>query len=437
MNNVDVLNLEWSSTPNRDRIVSTLVSNYLRHQGYTVHEGCVFNGFELIRKLKPKLFFINGAIGAKINFELVKFAKSRGIHVVSLSAEGNFTEDKNVGIGPFFWGWNHTKKLVEDFNLVWSERVKRMILSEFPELKNRVRVSGGVGFDVYQITSKIAKDEFLAKYGKTDYKTVLGVGCWDFGTMYPEDYRHPEIVKRFSRDEIERFKKDRGLFNKIILQAVKNNPDVLFIFKEHPGRQLEYKSSAIEGIENYQNVLAFKREESVDKCINASDLWLIYESTTAMEAWLYGKNTFKLNPTGIDFKRNELHQGTPLLETYKELQNVLDNLKAGKYKEFKYSDIQKELVERIIQWTDGLNHVRAGNEMIKLISCPKAPKSKIYLAWILHSFKNQIMKSKATLPRFDSSELKDYAKSQMELQLAYYKTKQLSKKDLITLNGIL
>ena len=308
MRQVDILNLEWSSTPNRDRIVSTLISNYLRYQGFSVHEGCVFNGFELIRKLKPRLFFINGAIGAKINFELVKFAKSRGIHVVSLSAEGNFTEDKNVGIGPFFWGWNHSKKLVEDFNLVWSERVKGMIVAEYPELTSRIKVSGGVGFDVYQIDDKIPKRDFLSKYNKLEFETVVGVGCWDFGTMYKEDYRHSEILKRFTLEEIERFKNDGVIFNKIILQVVKNNPEILFIFKEHPGRQLEHKSSAIEGVDKFPNVLIFKREESVDKCINASDLWLVYESTTAMEAWLYGKNTFKINPTGIDFKRNELQR---------------------------------------------------------------------------------------------------------------------------------
>jgi len=435
MNKVDVLNLEWSSNPNRDRIVSTLISNYLRLQGYSVYEGCVFNGFELIRKLKPRLFFINGAIGAKINFELVKFAKSRGIHVVSLSAEGNFTEDATVGIGPFFWGWNRTKKLVENFNLVWSERVKGMILREFPELESKVKVSGGVGFDVYQIANRITKDEFLEKYNKSGYKKVLGVGCWDFGTMYPEDYRHPEIVKRFTSQEIERFKKDRGLFNKIILKAVKNNPDVLFIFKEHPGRQLEYKSSAIEGIENYQNTLAFKREESVDKCINASDLWLIYESTTAMEAWLYGKNTFKLNPTGIDFKRNELHKGSSLLETYEELQGVLDDLKVNSFEKFSYSDTQMKLVKMIIQWTDGLNHVRAGNFMIELLKAPNISKKELDISWTWSAFKNYVGEFSGTRPKFDKKQLEKYSAQQMLKQQTFYQQRKLDRVDLLDIKS--
>ena len=61
----DILNLEWSSSNSRDRVVSTLVSNYLRYQGFNVTEGNIFKGYQLIRELKPKLLFINGSVGAK------------------------------------------------------------------------------------------------------------------------------------------------------------------------------------------------------------------------------------------------------------------------------------------------------------------------------------------------------------------------------------
>ena len=49
MSKADVLNLEWSSFPSRDREMATLVCNYLRFQGYSVIEGSIFN-----RKNSPK-----------------------------------------------------------------------------------------------------------------------------------------------------------------------------------------------------------------------------------------------------------------------------------------------------------------------------------------------------------------------------------------------
>ena len=55
---MDVLNLEWTSYPSRDRNMATLVCNYLRYMGVTVKESSVFCGFEMIDKLKPGLLFI-------------------------------------------------------------------------------------------------------------------------------------------------------------------------------------------------------------------------------------------------------------------------------------------------------------------------------------------------------------------------------------------
>jgi hypothetical protein len=44
---LDVINLEWSSKPNRDRQVTTLVCNYLRYMGYSVSEYSCFDNYVL------------------------------------------------------------------------------------------------------------------------------------------------------------------------------------------------------------------------------------------------------------------------------------------------------------------------------------------------------------------------------------------------------
>ncbi|WP_242364529.1 hypothetical protein [Bacteroides uniformis] len=138
MNRIDVLNLEWTSYPSRDRNIASLICNYLRIQGYHVVEESIFNGFYAINKYKPTLLFITNGVGARINFQLVKYASLKGIKVVTLTSEGNFKDDIN-SLPEFLWGWNKDHCLYEDVNMQWSERTRKLILSRFPELKKKLR----------------------------------------------------------------------------------------------------------------------------------------------------------------------------------------------------------------------------------------------------------------------------------------------------------
>ncbi|MBN1637366.1 MAG: hypothetical protein JW866_00240, partial [Ignavibacteriales bacterium] len=191
---IDILNLEWSSAPSRDRQMATLVCNYLRYMRYEVLEDIMFLGCNLINKYKPHLYFNVGPIGAKTNFKVMKYARGRNIVAVSLVAEGNFRTDKKT-IGQFVWGWNKKKVLYENLNMQWSERTRNSTYEYFPQLKGKIKVSGAVGFDVYKISKNKLQKEFLEKYNKNNYKKVIGVGCWDFGAFHPEDRRHKTVMK--------------------------------------------------------------------------------------------------------------------------------------------------------------------------------------------------------------------------------------------------
>ena len=322
MHQIDVLNLEWSSFPSRDREAASLVCNYLRYMGRSVSDGCVFNGFRLIDKLKPRLLFINCINGASINVELMRYAKSRGIICVTGVAEGNFRESE---IDEFVWGNNRDKKIVEDVLLLWSEFSKAMTLKRYPELKDEIRVTGSPGFDKYKIIRQ--DDSWLDdRVDKTRFKKVVGLGCWDFGLVYHEDYRFSSYYKSFlSSDEIEFFRKDREKFNHEMLELVSSNPDILFILKEHPANQLGHFASGIEGCDAFENVVVLKNEVSIAQCIALADVWLSYESTTAMEAWAMGRQTALLNPSGIDFAmRSDVYRGQPCFTSASALSAALD-----------------------------------------------------------------------------------------------------------------
>lgn len=350
---VDILNLEWTSSPSRDREAATLVCNYLRLRGYSVHEGCVFNGYSLIDSLKPSLLFITNSVGAGVNLSLIKYAKMKGIHCVTSFAEGNFKEES---IEQFLWGVNKEKKLYEDLTLFWNENSYKYSISSHPEIKEKVGVAGCVGFDRYKLIES-EKD-------KNEKFTVL-VSCWNFDFIDPTN----SIVyglfngKKIASEYLDFFKSDREKFNKELLNLINALPDVNFVIKMHPGCLGGQYYSGIQGVEAFDNVTLLKNEVAISELIRTCNILLSYESTTALEAWLMDKTTLLLNPSGTEFiMREGFHQGQPAYTNSDELVEVITSYReSGCLKAFDVlCSKRKALIEEIACWSDGLNHVRLG-----------------------------------------------------------------------------
>jgi len=450
---VDVLNLEWSSSPSRDRESSTLVCNYLRYQGLNVVEGSVFIGFSLINQLKPKLLFISNAIGATINIDLVKYAKSLGIYCVTGTSEGNFREEQ---ISQFIWGHNTEQILFEDFWAVWTKQAKEMVVKKHPEISNRVVICGGQGFDRYVISSH--DDQWFKPTQEQTSKLTIGIGCWDFGLFYEQDSRYRKISKHLDKNQIDFFKADCLKFNKELKTLIENHPHITFIIKLHPGNQLGDASSGVEGLRNLPNVYIYKNDASVLQCICASDIWLSYESTTAMEAWLMNKPTALLNPSGIDFPlRHNMHLAQPNFPDAKAWSSAINEfIKTGILPEFsKYLDRQKDIIRSTIQWDDGLNHVRIGNVILNLLESapPPAPfpphagkQSFNILNRIKHLAYWKLSSSLRILPRFgkfykqhksiwSEPQLNAFSANRQTDQITFYQEYNLSKALLRSISG--
>jgi hypothetical protein len=444
---IDVISLEWTTTPMRDRVSATLVCNYLRLQGFSVKETSVYNGFQAIHEAKPRLLFITNTVGAVENLELMRYAKRRNMVGVSLVSEGNFIGDEDYQ-REMIWGWNKEEKLYEDLNLQWSEVTRQITFKLHPELQGKIKVSGGVGFDNYRIAPSIDfKDALLGKYGKSNYRKVIGIGCWDFGCLYPEDPRFQVFGKLFSEPEIARFKKDSFKFDEILVELANSNEDTLFLLKQHPGVQLGHMASGIAKAAQLKNVLVLTNEEPILTCIQASDIWVVYDSTTAMEAWLLGKRTCLLNPSGRDFPRDKLSEGSPAFTSANELQRYFDCFYAGEdsIDFLKRATDRRRLTQAIIQWDDGLNHVRAGNEIIELLE--RSPQAsfvseslrEMMIRWKQRAkwhfspyvrWSERFRTSYANRRNFSTAALNDYQGKKLREQEAFYHRLGLSLADL-------
>lgn len=451
MSRTDVLNLEWRSFPSRDRDASTLVANYLRLAGLSVVEGCVFEGYELIRRLKPKLLFISNSIGAEINLKLIKYAKSRGVLCISGSAEGNFRRE---GIEEFVWGHNREHVLYEDRLLLWSEQARSFTLEAFPELEGRVGVSGGVGFDLYRMIQP-NRDWLWERTGGRNYQKVVGVGCWDFGITSPDDPRYSYFLDYYGEEAIRFFRKERDVFNQVLLELAGRNADVLFLLKEHPGRRQGYWASAIEGCEELPNVVIERNGVSIKDCLQVSDVWISFESNTAMEAWLYGIPTGLLNPGGTDFpNRHEIHKGQPNFINADQWHEAIHAcFSTGILPGFDAkAEVRERIIRHTIQWNDGLNHVRFGNSILDLIeqgdsctpaaqakSAPRYPTAKERLReWLLWNGSPSLKAFSRPFANYwaqyrgqwDARQLAEFGARLMDMQQTFYRENDLDERGM-------
>lgn len=335
--------------------------------------------------IKPDVILQANTIGSNLYFEISKIAHEQNIPLFALISEGNFRTDGSFD----YWGFNRDRKFYQDFVCCWSDRTAAFLKTEVPEAIDKIVVTGGVGFDRYRIYEFMKKEEFLKKYNKQQYTKVIGYAGWAFGKL---DHRRGKeellIWLKGDTDRLNWIEEQRKKVRDILQQAIENNPDTLFILKQHPQENAPERPDPVKNemceLIHYKNVIYLCNEESIHDLISVSDLWTCFESTTTLEAWLMGKYTIFINPDP-DFKRDSLYKGSPLITNYDLFQKLIDEFYSKNIIEDFFSDkkdtIRKKLIKDIIGFGDGLNHIRASFYFQKTLhnSTSKNSKYKFHL----------------------------------------------------------
>lgn len=436
MTKVDILNLEHTSYSSRDTESASLVCNYLRMQGLNVVEGCVFQGYELLLRYRPRVLYITGVEGANINVKVAQFAKYLGCKVVSQCGEGIF---KHRFGKKYYLGWLYNEKYPIDKWLLWNKRALDNFKEEVPEIYTTMCMAGSPGHDRYKIVQNKSVLQIPEKYS-----TVIGVGCW---TWWPSSYKE-EVQKDFVVNEARRFEQE-------LKKIIEHCQDTYFLLKEHPG-SLSHEDGGIASCINYPNVQLLK-DESIFDCIAASDIWLTVESTTATEAWLLNKQTALLNPSGIDWPlpRQGFHLAQPNYpdaDTW--IKAIATYKKTGHLPGFTdFKEQQEELLCDIAGHADGLNHVRTGNIILDVLDeppvTPVETTFKEHIKLVINSFLHwHFSKYHAYMPKnipyfkffeefykqykkvWNQQEREQLSRLRYEEQLAFYRNCNLSLSDL-------
>lgn len=335
----------------------------------------------LMRRLKPYGVLLPNAKGHHMYFEIAKYAYKNHIQVFALESEGHFRTD---GTFPY-WGYNTDHFFYQEWVTCWSDRTRQFIRSiARNEQKNKIVLTGGVGFDRYPICNFEPRKKFLARFNKEKYQRIIGYAGWGFGKIYSahKNIAHTHIFPEDKNKRWQWIEGQRKHVRDALRFVIEHNPETLFIFKRHPKESFE--SDTYEGpnemneLLDYENVLYFRQEEDIHNLINVSHLWLGFETTTTLEAWLMGKTTILIN-SEEDFPRNNLHLGSPKVKTADELQRcILEYFETGTLKDFEDDHLKAarhKLVSDTIGYSDGLNHLRAVYYFSKSLNKPHSTRT--------------------------------------------------------------
>lgn len=381
----DILNLEWSSSGRDIDIIEPVLLYLERKYSLNIIRDSMADYAYKVIKYKPKMVLISNGIGAVRNKNLMRLSSKLGIKVVTLIAEGD-VPDTNL-VEAFFWGNNAEKFFYQDLHLEWSKRNVENIKKLIPAACNyNIKVSGATGFDRYRFAQFMSKSEFVNLCAKGEYEKVIGIAAWGFDLVLGKySDQLPDMYKgRMDQETLNIHRKNKDLLQHIYRTLIEQNKDILFVLKYHPG-MLQEELTELHGLEEYQNVVSLRGSEiNIGDVINACDLWIAYESTTCLEAWLLGKKTMLIAPLNFQTGRSEIAQGSPIKTTYKDVQIGIDHFyQSNQLIGFdELEDKRKALVSDIIQWDDGKNHIRAGEYIYEEMTREK--KSGSFAdAWII------------------------------------------------------
>ena len=156
-----------------------------------------------------------------------------------------------------------------------------------------------------------------------------------------------------------------------------------------------------------------------------------------------------LNPTGIDFPRANVYRGSPNYPDVPTLQAAIDTFySTHKLPGFHAMKSEREeVIRETIQWDDGLNHVRVGNEIIRVLrrgekrKKERIPISLREIKWTQYLLSRGLPRKKNNfiynrLGEFDCEELSRRDREIYNQQITYYKRMGLSKDDLQSIIAI-
>jgi len=340
-----VLFTEWNTSGRDFGIVLPLIYYFENILGWNVEFQSIFN-LPAILKTSPDIVIMSNTVGSTWNVKMAELINDSSIPLFSHVSEGLFRENEIDG---FLWGWNKKRKFNECIMSVWSMASYRMCINKYPQHSDKIKVSGSISFDKYKIFS-------FRRINSMGFKKVIGYAAFDFNNV--SSSQKQIIINEMGQEHYNVLLSWLPIAQNILRYIVAKNPDIMFMVKPHPGDGQKYPLEC-RGLENMRNLTICRYDSSIMDVIYSSDIWLNINSTTNMEAWLLNKPSIAFNDS-VKMNSSDVLYGA-IIENDPSIINDLiqEYYQTGELQRFQAkANIREKLVEDLIQFNDGLNHIR-------------------------------------------------------------------------------
>ena len=340
-----VLFLEWSTSGREFDIACPLMYVFERHLGWNVEYKCQFNFLDVLRT-RPNLVIMSGTVGAASGLAWAKRISDSGIPLVSHVTEGIY---RSEDIEAFVYGWASSEQpLPEKRSMLWSDFNRELAINAFPNLEEKLAVSGAVGFDKYSFLT-IKRKEFKSRdkehvavgYSGFDFNRCLA-GLSENKDSDQGSYKHLLRSKSRCRDYLR--------------AMVVNNPEVNFIFKPHPGDGLSDPPECA-GLEVYKN-FCIATDPSMVNFLSQVDMLVSFNSTTTIDAWAMNIPAVVLNDDQRNLSNDGLSEAIRLQHPI-DFNKYVDLVRGGaSLRQISDGNAIDRIIARTIGSADGMNHLR-------------------------------------------------------------------------------
>jgi len=380
-----VLFIEWSTKGRDFEIDLPLIYFFEKYLNWDVKYISLFN-IPAILRLRPDIVIMSNTTGAYENFYISKLIATSGIPLFSHVSEGMFRPEH---LDNALWGWNSEKYFYEKHLMLWSYSTYCMSIQKYPNLKNKLRVSGSIGHDKYKIFSHI--NIFANQLQQNKYKMIVGYACFDFHNIIKNRERYSNLQ---SKERIDYIINSIVTIKNLLFNLIKENPNILFVAKAHPGDG-NILPKEIEGLLKFKNFMLVN--DSIIDIIGSVNIWMSFNSSTNLEAWLFDKPTIVFATNNL-IRSSKVVEGSIRENKFEKIQQYFNEyMETEKIENFNKKDnLRKELISDLIGFEDGLNHIRFMSFLRKYIE--KEQKNDI-ISWnitlkerILFFFKHLLYK---------------------------------------------
>ena len=341
-----VLFINWTTRGRDVEIDLPLMYFFEKVFGWRVEHASMFN-LPRILSLKPDIVLMPNTTGGVRQVEISELVEQSGFPLFSHVSEGMFREEN---LDEFIWGAGCNKKrLCENLSMYWSDRCVKLAVSRYPELKNKILCSGAVGVDKYQFKES-------SKIQIPGYQRYIGFAAFDYHNIIQKKER---FINENGIVAFNRLLRNLEKTNEILKNIIETNKDICFFLKSHPGDGEGKISLEFEGLEKYKNTLFVDKKASIFDVIASSDIWLSFNSSTNLEAWLLEKPTISLL-TDPGFFSSEIIHGAVNCNNPSVINNYIKEFYlTNKIQDFeKKNKFRESMVHDYIGFDDGMNHVR-------------------------------------------------------------------------------